>query len=206
MEQPAVSHETPRVSLGIEHEKRMARQNPLDGATPERLVKAGIAYELTGNEVQRVTEAPLDRLRHHRRITHRQFEAGDRFRRDAYTARVEPTAASVDWSSIGANFGPKTPSMFTSQAIADARQRHRRAEAALGGLFIEPMEWVLIEERAVHEYGRVRQGYANERDAMVAGLTVFRFGLLILADHYNLVDEDKRRRPSVWRSDGSVPR
>ncbi len=92
-------------------------------ATPERMLKAGdgLGARLTdGGQVgQRVDVRPIDMLLSRGSITMREFQAADRYRMDAYIAKMDPGPPSVDWRAVGGNFGPRIPSEYSSQRIFD---------------------------------------------------------------------------------------
>lgn len=173
-------------------------------ATPERDLKAGAHLDVSATGVQRISDAPFDWMAVRGLITFRQTEAGERFRNIALIARAEPSPGSVDWNSSGVAFGPKIPSMFTSQAIADARGRYRNAVAAVGPHLEPILDAVLIREHNLETSGKVVCGYRDRRAAIAAAGTLLRVALDTLADHFRLRDERKPKR-SVWRAEGAKP-
>lgn len=161
-------------------------------ATVERLLKAGEdAIETTPPSreapggVQRVTEAPLDRLHRAGEILEHEFNAGDRFRADAYLAAIDPGAKTVDWNAAGGGgFSAKVPIMFSSQNMADARIRHRRIKERVHGVIWTVAELALIKELPFVAMGQSVFGRGDPRDAAVAGKTAVRMMLAALADAY----------------------
>src|SRR3990167_7680645 len=140
-------------------------------ATAERLMKVGedaietLPPDGQGKVEQRINAAPLDRLWKEERISRREFDAGDKFRRDAHLARIDPGAPSVDWGSVGGSFGPRVPSMFSSQAVFEARARWREADKAIQGTARSVLRLGLELECSLEHIGRVLFRYQNERDA-----------------------------------------
>ena len=168
-----------------------------DGPTPERLVKAGPDTRLIDataapeDEDRRqkrsyVLMAPLDRLQERGIITSREFEAGDKYRTDAFLAKIDPAAPSVDWGSLGGNFGPRIPSQFQSQSVADARARWREVQKFVGGVVKTVLELALIRENSLEEIGRAVFARSRGRDAAVAGQAAVRVALGSLADYYRV--------------------
>jgi hypothetical protein len=160
----------------------------LTTATAERLIQAGPdGFEHTQTNVQRIVEAPLDRLWRAGSITRREFEAGDKYRSDAYLAAVDPTSGSVDWSRTGGGMTAKVPSVFSTQAIADARIRFRQIEARMPDVStVKKLLFEgLIREWPLEQLGALfgRRGHEGSRAAGLAGLRV---ALASLADHYGM--------------------
>jgi hypothetical protein len=163
----------------------------LGTATVERLIQAGEGGHehtpATGQQasVQRVTEAPLDRLHRLGFITEAEFDAGDRYRADAYLAAVEPTVGSVDWNSAGGGGrSAKVPSMFGSQAVCDARRRVRAMEARMSGVTRVVATLALVREAHLHEIGQSVFGFRDRKDAAIAGRVATRMACGALVDLY----------------------
>ena len=158
--------------------------------TPERASHLPVdsleAIEQTGTteKIQRVMAAPLDREHRRGRITSREFQAGDKCRQDAHTAKIDPAAPSVDWNMLGGNFGPRSPSAFQSQSIMDARHRHRDMKKGLSGLAVAIVDVVIVHENQLEDVGRGLFGYSNFRDARAAGFGALRVALGELATFY----------------------
>lgn len=169
-------------------------------ATVERLLKAGEeAIEYTPASrgapggVQRVSEAPLDRLHRLGEIVEREFNAGDRFRADAYLAAIDPGAKTVDWDAAGGGGGSaKVPIIFSSQHMADARIRHRRIKERVSGVVWTLAELALIKEMPFVHIGQAVFGREHGRDATVAAQAAVRVMLAALADAYAAMEEGRR--------------
>ena len=156
-------------------------------ATPERIVRAGEGFEKNvGKEgAQRMVDAPLDRMWKSGAITRTEFEAGDKFRGDAYLAAVDPGTGSVDWSHAGGGGRSSfVPSMFGAQHIHDARTRFREVERSFDGLVWTMLKNGLVHEHSLEEMGRACFARADKREAAVAGQAGFRTALAALADSY----------------------
>jgi hypothetical protein len=157
----------------------------LTTATVERLLHAGEdGHEHTPSNVQRVTEAPLDRLHRQGFLTEAEFEAGHRYASDAYLAAVEPSPGSVDWNNAGGSRGPKAPTAFASQAVYEARQRVRAIEARMSGAIKVVANLALVHESPLSEIGSVVFGFRDRKEAMVAGRVATRMACAALVDLY----------------------
>lgn len=154
------------------------------GATVERILRAGDGFEVLATGGHRVTEAPLDRLWSRGAITEREFQAGDQFRTDAFAAKIDPGAAGINWDGVGRYFGPKMPTMFTAQAVADARIRYRLVVRKLGPSLEAVLDAIVVHEHSPVHVGRTLYGCSGERQAQTVGTAAFRTALGALADHY----------------------
>lgn len=181
----------------------------LESTTPERAARLPEdAIDVAAGGMQRITDAPFDRMAIYKQITFRQHEAGERYRLRAYTAMAEPTPGSVDWNSSHSGFKPSTPSMFTAQAIASARQSYREALNAVGPRLGKVLAMVLIDEQTLADVGREVCGYKEHKSQVVAGATLFRLALDVLADHYRLIDDSVvriARKRHAWMAEGAKP-
>lgn len=164
----------------------------LGTATLERLLKVGEeGHEHTPatpqhpGGVQRVTEAPLDRLHRQGFITAFEFESGDRYRADAYLAAVEPTIGSVDWNSAGGGGrSSKVPAMFAAQAVYDARKRVRAIDNRMSGVIRVVARLALVKEAGLAEIGTVVFGFGDRKEAAIAGKVATRMACGALVDLY----------------------
>lgn len=163
----------------------------LGTATVHRLLKVGMdGHEHTPAtaqqaSVQRVTEAPLDRLDRLGFITTAEFESGDRYRADAYLAAVEPTCGSVDWNSAGGGGrSSKVPAMFGAQAVYDARKRVRAIDDRMSGVVRVVARLALVKETHLAEIGQAVFGLTDRKEAMVAGKVATRMTCAVLVDLY----------------------
>lgn len=166
----------------------------LTSATPERVLKAGEeGTEYTHSNVQRLHTGPLDKLWKNGELMHREFHAGDQFRLDHFRSRMDPGAPTVDWGAIGGNFGPRNPSMFGGQEVADARLRWRKVQDTLGpkprkraGLVWTVLTNAILSENSAEELGAKIFGRGDRREARAAGHAGFQVALSALADFYGM--------------------
>jgi hypothetical protein len=135
-------------------------------------------------QTQRVTTAPLDLLKKRGLLTNREFAAGERYRRDHFQSKVDPGPSSADWGASGGSFGPRTPSAFQSQPIADARARYREVGKKASGAVKNILILALEQEHNLSYIGKVMFGIHNDRDARIAGFVGLKVALGALADIY----------------------
>jgi len=134
----------------------------------------------------KVVSAPLDRMWKDGRITQEEFNAGDRYRSDAYLAAVDPGAGTVDWNRAGSGGnGSRVPSVFSAQVVADARMRWRDSNRAMSELTRIVLAHALIDEHKLEEIGQAVFGFRNHRDAAASGQAAVRMALSGLARHYD---------------------
>ena len=163
-------------------QRKRAKPMLIHTATPERIMQAEGAVE-TKPTGQKIYSAPLDRLLLEGRITGREHDAGDRYRTDAYLARIDPSAPTVDWNSAGGSFGSRNPSMFTSQRIADARLRWRETERTINGFLKTVLDHALIHEHSLVDVVRL-YGENSEHYARAAARAGIRMALIRLVEFY----------------------
>ncbi len=157
-------------------------------ATAERIARAGglDALEHADNgRVQRVLDAPLDRLWRFGEIEQREYEAGDDWRAVAYLAAVDPAALTVDWSRAGAGGrSSRVPAVLTVEEMAMAAITRRRQERhfRLGTIVRSVLDRALVHEDSLEEIGKRLFNIGNDRDARKVGLGAVRVALGALAD------------------------
>jgi len=156
-------------------------------ATAERLLQDDLDVERGHGGVQRMLAAPLDRLHKQGFIVRAEFEAGDRYRADAYLSAIDPAAGSVDWEQAGGGGrSAKVPTVFSSQIIADARIRMREIEGKISGAIRIVARLALVKELPTYEIGASVFGYRDRKDAEVAGRVATRMACAALVDVYRL--------------------
>lgn len=178
------SAETVRRARNIAGERERLGQGT---ATPERIVKAGEGFERhVGKQgAQRVVSGPLDRMYLSGKLTRTEYEAGDKFRVDAYLSAMHGNLPSIDWGRVGGGSDPawRVPSVVTNISRIDASNRLHNAHRALH----EPI-WTILVDGCVHEdtledigknvFGR------RSRDAAAAGDAGFKVALSALSAWY----------------------
>ena len=155
-------------------------------ATVERLTKPNAEVETTQSGVQRVSESPLELLWKDARITRREYQAGEKYAEEHYIAGLDPSPSSVNWDATGGGFGPKAPSMYSSQRIADARLNWRKLEKDMRGLNKAVLDHALIHREPFAAIGGDLFGERNEHYARAAGRVAVRMALSSLADYFGM--------------------
>lgn len=125
----------------------------------------------------------IDRLRIHKVITHRQFEAGNRLKNDWYLAKL---TARVTCNLLGAGGGAGAGEM--SDMSIGARQRVRNALGKLRHHEMRVVIWVCWFDKMSEWVGR-RLGANCERSAKEHGADAIRSALAALADVYGMPDD-----------------
>lgn len=157
-------------------------------STAERVRQSGAAALDIRDGVQRIAQAPLDRLHARKALTRRQFEAGDRFREVAYAAGMtERLAQRWEPTSGASGSGPTTPD-FMAAGRTDAYRRWTRARQTLGRLLpiVEEVAWHAGPGDRLMDLGARVLGMPASRNSEVAALAVLRVGLDALADHWEM--------------------
>lgn len=162
-------------------------------STPERVRQAGeTALDVVAG-VQRIAQSPLDRLYARGELSpdrgenKRLFDAGDRFREDAYLAgAIWPSPGlSYDAPQIASGASTRLPGFLRSETAADAMKRHVRASNAVPGALRQVAILICLgEERTTAEEIGYALNARGKRSATVAGMTAIRLALGALADHY----------------------
>jgi len=159
----------------------------LTSATPERLMQAGAdGYEHgQASMVQRIVEAPLDRLFKAGTITRREHEAGQWFRTLAAEAQVEPGAGGglnldrVDGGSAGG-----VPDAWRSDRIMKKRREWRDLQQSIppSSLVWTMLYLPLVVEMPLATIGEQVFARRDRKEAAVAATAAFRVALSALAD------------------------
>lgn len=169
-----------------DREAQVRAQIGKESATPERRAHAGNDHYVGDDGAQRLTDAPFDSLRSRNVITLEQFEAGDRFRDDAYVAGMVPSAA-VDLCRVNGGGSQWAPGfMASAERQASARKRYRGAEEALGPM-LSPIVNAVVHAAAganLSAIGKRLFGRSNANEARASLIEVLKIGLDTLARHY----------------------
>lgn len=157
--------------------------------TPERVQKAGDAIERGATGTVRIGDAPLERLRKRGAITEDQYQAGYRFREIYNNAGLQAHYGSQDLNRIRSTDGPSY-GMASSEFMANARGRYRRCVDLL--LDINPTmvavaHDVIVHEVTVEDVGRFQLKENGRQRAHVAGLSVLKVCLDVLAREFGIV-------------------
>ena len=157
-------------------------------ATAERVAHAGLGgIEALQGGGQRVIASPFERLWKEGLLSSREYEAGQKYTQDSYTADLNAGAPGVDWNRIGTAGNP-VPTMSRSQRIADARVRMRWVQRDIPehSLVAQLLKMALIDETRFDDMARIALGITSRRDGIPATRAGLRVALAALADHYGI--------------------
>lgn len=154
-------------------------------STVERVRHAGEASLDINAGVQRVAQALLDQLRSRGIIQEHEYEAGERFRSDAYEAGAVWSGA-MPLEAGEKHVRSQPPIFLRSEKAADAMKRHVAATERLAGGLLQVAEYVCLGQtgNTLTGLGRHFYGRCDDKTAQVTGRTLVKLALGILADHY----------------------
>ncbi len=154
-------------------------ERPIAGDTPAagRAIKGRVARSVTVN----LAESPLGWLRAHGHVSERQYDAGERLRRDWERAQLDPRV-TMTWNgapvSRGRGGAGQAPDLSGSQL--DARRRFDAAvEAAGPGL--SDIVWRIICAGEGMRQAEGALGWPARAGKLVLGLALDR-----IANHYRI--------------------
>lgn len=153
-------------------------------STAERVLQSGQAIDVAETGIQRVSQAPLDRLFARKVITQSMYDAGDRYREDCYLAGMV-YSSQQGFEVIERRFGPKIPA-FMQTRRQGAYKRWADAQQALGHLAAIVDELVASEAGTpLGEIGARVTGRREGKAAEAAAVELIKVGLRTLITHYN---------------------
>ena len=156
-----------------------------EGATRERLQKANGQVHVQ-NGVQYLRDDTLDKALDRGDITHRQYEAGKKYRHHWYNSGMAGSLQSCDWNRVGfsADFSAGMP---RTEVEAHHRKQYRLAKAELESfsvLLFEAIESFVCREIGVVAIGSNRWG--NRPQAQAGATERIVHGLDVLARLYGI--------------------
>lgn len=168
------------------------RQERALGPTPERMAKAGEAFEVGHHGVVTIRSSPLEWLERQWQLDARArvpeerrrglspvlYGVGVRYRHHWHFSGLLPTVGSIDLNRIFAassgNIG-----MPSSEAQAHHRQQYRLAQQAVGLILGRVLDNVVCMEMSLADAGRLC-GWRDEETARRKAVDMVRNGLEIL--------------------------
>ena len=118
---------------------------------------------------------PLDRCLNRNQITRKQYDAGVRFQKDFYIARMTPYFASPNLS--GLRLGPITDS---ADRVMMARDRVQKAISQLGVMLTDCAIDIVGSGHSAADWAK------GKNIASRSGIDILRLALSTLARHYRL--------------------
>ena len=165
-------------------------------ATQHQLLQVRTMTDDRGEEVSVVVndaESPLGWLKAHGAIDGRQFEAGEKLRRDYTLARLEPRLCRDLSAPLVDGRGPANPVL--SDTVLAAKQRFAKALAAVGPGLSDLLFELCCALRGL-EAVETQNGWPRRSGKVVLGLALDR-----LAAHYGICEAPARSRLRSWSAD-----
>lgn len=160
-------------------------------STVERVLRSWQAIDISATGVQRISQAPLDRLFARKVITQPMYDAGDRYREDAYLAGMV-FSQQLDYDVAERRFGPKTPAFMANRRLG-AYKRWADAQQALGHLAGVVDELIIADAgTTLEQIGARLTGRPEGKAAGAAAVELVKVALRTLVTHY----EGPRQRPA----------
>ena len=145
------------------------------GPTPERLAKAGEAFEVGQSGMVTLRDSPLEWMERRRVISTSLYNVGSKYRHHWHYSGMLPKVGSVDlnrvFGGIGGNVG-----MPSSESQAHHRQQYRNAQEELGMLVGRVIDNVVCLEFSLVDAGRLC-GWKDEKQARAVATAFVRDGL-----------------------------
>ena len=145
------------------------------GPTPERLAKAGEAFEVGHHGTITLRDSPLEWLERRGAITTSQYNTGAKYRHHWHFSGMLPNVGSVDLNRVFASSSGNV-GMPSSESQAHHRQQYRLAQAEVGMQIGRLLDNIICLEFSVVDAGRIL-GWRGEKEARAAAITLLREGL-----------------------------
>jgi hypothetical protein len=167
-------------------ERTMTRRKPTrrreieraPGPTPERMAKAGEAFEVGHHGTITLRDSPLEWLERRgskNGISPAQYNAGVKYRHHWHFSGMLPNIGTIDLNRIFAGNGGNI-GMPSSESQAHHRQQYRAAQDAVGMQVGRLLDNVICLEFSVVDAGRIL-GWRDEKQARAAAISLLRVGL-----------------------------
>lgn len=166
---------------------------PLD-ATPERIAQAANDNEVgEADSVRRFADSVVQRLAKRgglypdKMINLRLLEAAEKYYSDWHLSGMDPLQAQ-DPSKVHAGGNDFNPGMPVSQASAIKRSDYRKARLALGSIYREVVDLIVLHDQSdLIAIGRHAGNVQHMHSARAIATERLRAGLYLLALHYQLI-------------------
>lgn len=178
---------------------RKKRLKPVPGsipATPERMVKAGYAFdemaEATAGGMLKKTGAirvwsQLENLYRNKRLTGGQHDAGVKFYADWYFTLQSGHTITMRWSEYISGLNGSGEGMEAAERRVFHAKRYAAANRLLDELGVrKALHWFIINDIPAEYIGKRIQGYRGQRAATASGVTMISLGLARLAKFYGI--------------------
>jgi hypothetical protein len=145
------------------------------GPTPERLAKAGEAFEVGHHGTITLRDSPLEWLERRGVITSSQYNTGTKYRHHWHFSGMLPNIGTIDLNRIFAGNGGNV-GMPSSESQAHHRQQYRLAQAEVGMQIGRLLDNIICLEFSVVDAGRIA-GWKDEKQARAVATELLRVGL-----------------------------
>jgi hypothetical protein len=145
------------------------------GPTPERIAKAGEAFEVGHHGTITLRDSPLEWLERRGVITASQYNTGAKYRHHWHFSGMLPNIGTIDLNRIFAGNGGNV-GMPSSESQAHHRQQYRAAQEAVGMQIGRLLDNIICLEFSVVDAGRIA-GWKDEKQARAVATELLRVGL-----------------------------
>jgi hypothetical protein len=145
------------------------------GPTPERMAKAGEAFEVGHHGTITLRDSPLEWLERRGVITASEYNTGAKYRHHWYFSGMLPNVGTIDLNRVFAGNSGNV-GMPSSESQAHHRQQYRAAQEAVGMQVGRLLDNVICLEFSVVDAGRIL-GWRDEKQARAAAISLLRVGL-----------------------------
>lgn len=163
-----------------EGRNRKRRRKPIErerglGPTPERIAKAGEAFEVGHHGTITLRDSPLEWLERRGLISPSQYNTGAKYRHHWHFSGMLPNIGTIDLNRVfvgnGGNVG-----MPSSESQAHHRQQYRAAQEQVGLQIGRLLDNIICLEFSVVDAGRIA-GWKDEKQARAVATELLRVGL-----------------------------
>lgn len=145
------------------------------GPTPERIAKAGEAFDVGHHGTVTLRDSPLEWMERRGVISTSLYNVGSKYRHHWYHAGLLPSVGSIDLNRIfgepGGNVG-----MPSSEMQAHHRQQYRSAQREIGMQIGRVLDNVICLEFSLVDAGQLL-GWKDEKQARAVATAFVRDGL-----------------------------
>ncbi len=145
------------------------------GPTPERMAKAGEAFEVGQSGMITLRDSPLEWMERRGVIPTNLYNVGSKYRHHWHFAGLLPPVGSIDLNRVFASTGGNV-GMPASESQAHHRQQYRAAQEALGMIVGRVLDNVICLECSLVDAGRIC-GWKDEKQARAVATAYVRDGL-----------------------------
>lgn len=154
------------------------------GPTPERMAKAGEAFEVGHHGTITLRDSPLEWLERRGVITSSQYNTGAKYRHHWHFSGMLPNIGTIDLNRIFAGNGGNI-GMPSSESQAHHRQQYRAAQEKVGMVTGRLLDNIICLEFSVVDAGR-KLGWKDEEVARREAIKELCMGLDLLRDLWGM--------------------